>query len=151
MDNGRPLKYTQQQLQKMIDDYFDSCFEEVYEPVKDSENNIAWIPVYDRHGNIMKAQTKPFSITGLALACDTTRETLCEYERKPGFVDTIKKAKEKVANYAEEQCLTARNPAGAIFIAKNHGFRDKTEIEHSGDIGIADRIQRARDRVKNGE
>jgi len=125
---GRPLKYTLAEMQQKIDAYFASCFEEMYEPVTDKKGNLLnWKPVCDRHGNILKRRIAPFTITGLALALDTTRETLCEYEEKDGFVDTIKKAKEIVANYAEEQCLTAKNPAGAIFIAKNHGFKDKTE------------------------
>lgn len=96
---GRPLKYTLSRLKQLIDDYFATC----------------------------AAAGRPLTITGLALALDTTRETLCDYENKAEFSDTIKKAKEIVANFAEEQCLTARNPAGAIFIAKNHGFKDKTE------------------------
>ena len=78
-----------------------------------------------------KVNERPLTITGLALWLDTTRETLCDYEKNPIFSDTIKKAKEMVANYVEEQCLLAKNPAGAIFLLKNHGFTDKQEIDHT--------------------
>lgn len=107
---GRPLKFKSvKDLQILIDKYFKHC----------ADNN------------------KPLTITGLALALNTNRETLCRYEGNDLFYDTIKQAKEIVANYAEEQCFTARNPAGAIFIAKNHGFTDKQEISiKNADIAL---------------
>ena len=100
---GRPLKFQSvEELQNGIQAYFDEC----------------------------QQSDRPLTITGLCLALGTTRELLCDYSNNPVFSDAIKQAKEIVANYAEEQCLTARNPAGAIFIAKNHGFTDKQEIDH---------------------
>lgn len=77
---------------------------------------------------------RPYTITGLALWLDTTRETMCDYEKNPLFSDATKTAKEIVANYAVEQCLTAKNPAGAIFLAKNHGFSDKQELTIDANI-----------------
>ena len=99
---GRPLKFqSPEELKAGIDKYFADC---------DSNN-------------------KPYTITGLALALDTTRETLCDYEVKPGFSYAVKKAKERVAGFAETMCYQLKNPAGAIFLAKNHGFRDKIEVD----------------------
>ena len=99
---GRPLKFqSPEELKAGIDKYFADC----------------------------DANNRPYTITGFCLALDTTRETIREYEVRPEFVYAIKQAKERVAAYAEEHCFTARNPAGAIFLAKNHGFRDKIEID----------------------
>lgn len=101
---GRPHKFTDlNDLQARIDDYFAEC----------------------------DAKGRPYTITGLALWLDTTRETLCDYECNPSFSDAIKRAKEIVANYAVEQVLIARNPAGAIFIAKNHGMSDNIKIDQT--------------------
>lgn len=98
---GRPFKIkTVEELEDRINQYFEDC----------------------------RLNNRPLTVTGFCLALDTTRETIREYEARPDFVDSIKKAKEIVANYAEEQCLLARNPAGAIFIAKNHGFIDKQQV-----------------------
>ena len=63
---GRPLKFESvQELQDKIDLYFE-------ETAKDE-----------------------WTITGLALALDTYRQTLINYEEKDEFMDTIKKAKLK--------------------------------------------------------
>lgn len=103
---GRPLKYSNvEELQKAIDYYFDNCNEE----------------------------NEPITITGLALALDTTRETLCEYGERDEFVDTIKKAKLRVQN-AYEKRLVRRGNAGDIFALKNFGWKDKQEVENSIEI-----------------
>ena len=117
---GRPLKFENAaELQIKIDDYFNFC---------------------DEKG-------KPYTITGLALALDTCRDTLLEYENRDKFADTIKKAKMKIHNYAEEACFFAKNPAGIIFNLKNNwGWKDKTETEVTVNTGLAERLQRAKER-----
>jgi hypothetical protein len=127
---GRPLKFkSAKELQKKIDEYFESCFEEVWQ--QNAEGN--WEPVLDRHGEILRRQIKPFTITGLALALDTTRETLLDYEEKDEFSDTIKRAKQRCENYAEEQLFktNAKNITGIIFNLKNNYGRwaDKQEVD----------------------
>jgi hypothetical protein len=76
----------------------------------------------------------PFTITGLALALDTTRETLMDIENEnwgydKRFSDAIKKAKLRCQAYAEDQMYLSKNPAGPIFGLKNFGWRDKTEVD----------------------
>ena len=106
---GRPVKYeTPEQMQVKIDEYF-----------RERED-----------------KGLPFTITGLALALDMTREGLCFYAEKPNFTDTIKMAKLKVEQYAEENVYTSKNPAGAIFVLKNFGWKDKQEIAHSGELVV---------------
>lgn len=148
---GRPLKFKSvEELQKKIDDYFADCdphVEEVSEWVeardskgqlKKDENGLNYL-VEVKH-KVMTKQ-KPYTITGLALALDTSRETLLDYEKgkyddddpiedhKPEFSDTIKRAKIKCQNYAEVM-LFANSPTGAIFNLKNnYGWKDKTETD----------------------
>lgn len=70
----------------------------------------------------------PYTITGLALALDTSRETLLDYEEKDGFSDTIKRAKLQCQNYTEVSLYNGKNATGAIFSLKNnYGWVDKTE------------------------
>lgn len=104
---GRPLKFQSvESLQKQIDAFFVEC----------------------------DAKGDPYTITGLALALDTTRQMLCEYEDRAEFQDTIKKAKARVENYAEKR-LYAGQPTGPIFALKNFGWSDKQELETYGKNG----------------
>lgn len=99
MPAGRPLKFQNvDELQNKIDNYFAS----------------------------REVENKPVSITGLALALDTTRETLCDYQEKDEYSDTIKRAKLRVENFYEEK-LTFGAPAGSIFALKNFDWSDKTQ------------------------
>jgi len=69
-----------------------------------------------------------WTITGLALALDTSRETLMNYEDKAEYFDTIKKAKERVHN-AYEKDLRRKGRSGDIFALKNFGWSDKQEVD----------------------
>lgn len=125
---GRPLKFkSAKELQQKIDEYFESCYEERW--VRDDETG-EWKPVYDRHGNIIKDQVRPFTITGLAVFLGTTRETLLDYEDRDEFSYTIKAAKQRIENFTEEQLFTNRNTTGVIFNLKNnYGWTDKSEVD----------------------
>jgi hypothetical protein len=117
---GRPLKFkSAQEMQEIGDKYFAQ----------------------------RAAESLPFTITGLAIALGTTRESLCEYEERPGFVDTIKGLKARCQDFAETK-LFGNNPTGSIFWLKNYGWKDKQEVEISGNLGLADRLSAARKRVK---
>lgn len=99
---GRPLKIkTVKELDEKIEAYFKYC----------DDNN------------------KPYTISGLALFLDTTRETINEYSVRDEYVDAIKKAKERCQNYAEESLFTNPRTAGIIFNLKNnYHWVDKQEI-----------------------
>jgi hypothetical protein len=104
MAGGRPLKFESvEQLESMIEEYFTHC----------------------------DLEKKPYTITGLALWLDTSRETLINYEERPEFFDTIKRAKVKCENWVEEGALMNRiNATSAIFNLKNnYGWKDKTETD----------------------
>lgn len=105
---GRPKKYTEVEImQQKINKYFEEC----------NKNN------------------EPYTITGLCIALDITRETLREYLKNEQFSDTIKKAKLKVENYLEKHLITDNSTTGIIFNLKNNfGWTDKQQLEHSGNI-----------------
>ena len=98
-DIGRPLKFkTPKELQKRIDAYFK-------ETPKDE-----------------------WTITGLALALDTSRQTLLDYQHKDEFTDAVKKAKMKVEN-GYELDLKKHGRSGTIFALKNFDWKDKQETD----------------------
>lgn len=105
---GRPMKFPNvEDLQAAIDNYFRMC--DSTEP------------------------KKPYTITGLCLALETTRETLCDYQARPEFSDTVKIAKMRVENFAEERLYDPTlKAAGPIFALKNFGWTDKTVHEIGG-------------------
>lgn len=112
---GRPLKFkSREELQKAVDGYFVMC-------EKDGE---------------------PETLTGLALALDTTRETLLDYEKRDEFSDTVKKAKLKIEN-AYEKRLIGRGNGGDIFALKQFGWKDKTEqsVEVSGNMSLESKLK----------
>lgn len=106
--HGQPLKFSSpEELQKKIDAYFAMC---------------------DEKG-------KPYTITGLAVFLDTTRETIMDYAGRDNYSDTVRKAKLKIHSYAEESLWTARNATGIIFNLKNNypqHWKDRQEIQHEG-------------------
>lgn len=111
---GRPRKYTKESFKKKVNKYFEE---------KDNE---------------------PFTVTGLGIFLNLTRETMCQYEKQEDFSDTIKVAKEKIEDYCVKQAMKGNiNTTMAIFNLKNNfGWRDtqhieqKSEIKHDIDIDI---------------
>ena len=101
---GRPPKFkTPDELREKIENFFIQCIEKKKVPTKG----------------------------GLAIALDTTRETLGDYEKKKDYSDALKSA----YLFIEEnwvQKLAGSNVAGTIFYLKNafkDNWRDKQEIE----------------------
>ena len=108
MPMGRPLKFkTEEKLQEAINGYFEYCEE----------------------------KKKPETIAGLAYHLDIDRHTIYNYEKRDDFFHTIKKARDRILAGLEEALFTD-GKSGQIFLAKNYGYSDKQEIEHSGDIEI---------------
>ena len=114
---GRPLKFQSvEELEVKIEEYFNSCYEERIEPL----------------GIKRMVKVKHPTVTGLAVALDTDRQTLLNYEERPEYFDTIKRAKSRIEAELEQLMLdpTNRNATGAIFNAKNNfGWKDKQEID----------------------
>jgi hypothetical protein len=106
-----------------IDKYFDLC-------------DLGRVKL-DKDGNEI-VKIKPYTISGLCLYLDITRETLNEYSKTKEHSDTIKKARLRVESWLEERALTNEvNTISAIFNLKNNfGWKDKTEVEAAVNIEI---------------
>ena len=105
---GRPLKFkTNKELKTAVGEYFEYCRE----------------------------NKKPETIAGLAYHLGVERKTIYNYEGREEFLLTIKKARDRILAGLEEALFT-EGKSGQIFLAKNYGYSDKQEIEHSGDIEI---------------
>lgn len=131
MPAGRPpFKFKSvEEMQEKIDAYFADCDPHVVEKQIVKNNEV----IIER----AMSQQKPYTITGLALALDTDRETLIRYGLKEEFGDAIKKAKMKCQNYAENYLFSGKNPIGPIFNLKNnYGWKDEIENNVNGSIGF---------------
>ena len=105
-------------MQAKIDDYFAYCPDKVTLSCFD-KNSGEWV-TYDK---------KTPTICGLALYLGfLSRKAFYDYEQKPEFSDTIKKARLKIENEYEKQLYNDKC-TGAIFALKNLGWKDKTETE----------------------
>lgn len=120
---GRPKKYTEaKQLQEKIDAYFESCCA--------NRRN-------EETGENEKIIVRPITFTGLAIACNMSRQDLLNYKKEYEFFDTINKARLVCEEYAEQQLFVGKNAAGVIFNLKNnYGWKDKMEQEHTGNVGL---------------
>lgn len=109
MAAGRPIKYeTPELMEQAISLYLQTC----------------------------EAEKKKPTITRLALALGfESRQSFYDYEEREGFSYIIKRARLEVeAGY--EDGLRENNCTGSIFALKNMGWRDKTEVEQSGNLSI---------------
>ena len=114
---GRPLKYTLQELEEQIEEYFTKVNSEGSDEIPDIE----W----------------------LAFHLDTTRKTLLDYENKDEFSYTIKRAKDKIFYYKKQLAFKWKmNPTIFIFDSKNnHDYTDKTEIEQKNtNVDVTDTL-----------
>lgn len=113
-NDGRPPLFRQddqnlRRMQRIIDEYFKKC---------------------DKDG-------RPYTITGLAYSLDMTRWQLLQYQGKPVFAGAINKAKQRVAQYAEEHLFEKGIDRGVIFSLKNNfGWKDKEEEKPQNNIMI---------------
>ena len=119
---GRPPIYSSvEELQAKITEYFESGFEQVERQVRGEKG--AWETII----------VPKITITGLVLYLGfADRRSFYDYEEKPDFSYTIKRARSFIEKEYEQQLDL--NPTGAIFALKNFGWTDKQEFEHSGGI-----------------
>lgn len=123
---GNPLKFkSKKELKHKIELYFSMCIK----------------------------KEKPLTMSGLALALDTNRQTILNYSKKENYFDTIKKARAMCENYAEEMLFTGKgNVAGVIFNLKNnYSWRDKTEVDLGAQDSFKDLISNAINKFKEME
>lgn len=125
---GRPLKFNSvEELQEKIDSYFNECDPHIKEYETLVFDSKAKKETTEKRNHFTKQI--PYTITGLAVHLDTSRETLLDYEDKEEYSDTIKRAKDRIHAFAELR-LFENNPTGVIFNLKNNfGWKDKTETD----------------------
>lgn len=113
---GRPPIFeTPEEFQEVADEYFAHCETDQITP----------------------------TVNGLCLVLNMTRETLLRYGEKPGFSDSVRKARMKL-EMAWEQKLAGNNVAGAIFWLKNQGWTDTQRTELTGAAGGPIQVSRFR-------
>lgn len=125
---GRPLKFkSAKELQAKIDEYFEMCDNRT-EKVLLKSGEVADIP-----------NPRPYTISGLALALDTTRRTLLDYEKRGDeFSHTIRRAKQKIENFVEESLWTPKIATGVMFNLKNNfEWEDKQNVESTQTITLS--------------
>ena len=107
---GRPPKFESvEELENLTEQYFSSLVE------------------YNKETG--EIYNKCPTITGLTLHLGFCSKTsLYEYEKKPEFMNSIKRARLMVEQGYEEALLT-KGSTGAIFALKNFGWKDKVEQE----------------------
>lgn len=133
---GRPLKFQSvDDLSIKIDAYFGECDPHVAKRkiVKEKANGTNFIGEEEYITDQI-----PYTITGLALALDTNRQTLINYSHEAEFFDTIARAKLRCEQFAEQHLYTGKTPAGAVFNLKNnYGWKDESTVFNPGAV-IAD-------------
>lgn len=121
---GRPLLYkTAEDMQKVIDEYFDYCDNRIKE-------------IHDKEGSTVAITVpEPYTMSGLAYALGMDRRSIIEYKNRDEFFPTIKRARSKVERDVERRLLEGTNGAtGAIFNLKNNfGWRDQRDVDVKSD------------------
>lgn len=163
---GQPRSWkTTAQLQKDMDAYFASCFEEqwVDQPIRNEETGQA---EKDDKGNyIMKpvkviTQVKPFTVTGMCVFLNVHKDTLLVYERgeydteTDKYSDIVKAAKLKVESQLEEKLHYDVRHTGLIFVLKNKfGWKDQKAVDLTtdGDKIIPHLSPVEQERIENAE
>ena len=167
----KPLKFkTVEELEKGIDLYFASLYDYARDmwgnrlkdkdyraPDDDSDKD-------NPHAGFVMKKVKVATVTGLAVALDTTRETLLDYEsgkyddrdaegnhitleqeqqeyndQVGKYSDTIKRAKQMILEDTEQQLFKPGRATGAIFSLKvNYEWQDKNVTELLDTDGVLD-------------
>ena len=120
------IRFTADDIEEKIENYFSYC----------NENS------------------KPFTMSGLALFLDCSRTTLYQYENelikfhnmsendKQRIMNAVKRAKRMVEAYQEEQLFIGKSPVGTIFSLKNNfNWKDTQEINNNTNISAINPIQ----------
>jgi hypothetical protein len=117
---GRPLLFkTNEELAKVIDEYFDWC-----------DNRTKSIYIKDLGDNMEISSPAPYTMSGLARRLGIDRDTLLNYGKRDEYFGTIKDARERVQEDVETRLMETSNQSGAIFNLKNNfGWKDKTETD----------------------
>lgn len=118
-NNGRPPLFSSpDDLDNRVVEYFGLFNKGVTEEERETKG----IAIYEN---------RP-TITGLCLFLGfESRQSFYEYEKKPDFTYTIKRARVKIENIYENMLIHKNTATGAIFALKNFDWNDNQKIEIS--------------------
>lgn len=123
---GRPRKYTPEELEAKINEYFDSCTRYFREEAT--------------AGKVVQIHTPRIPTIGeMCIHLDVHIDTLHQWENEEReFSEIIKRAKDYCTNKKIAALVNGEGgTTGIIFDLKaNHGWKDKQTIEHEGAIDI---------------
>jgi hypothetical protein len=152
MGVGRPKAFkTNKELQDKIKHYFDTITitTPVFETIVDKRDDNGKAIETHREPQLNDAGEQVLntsyienpSILAMCRSIGITRETLCQYEKRETFSDTIKEAKARIEEYLENQLYRKDQVTGIIFNLKNNfGWKDKQEIETTGETTVNNKI-----------
>lgn len=106
-----------EEMQEKIDQYFEECKGHI---LTDGDGNT----IFNKYGEPVFVDTKPLTVTGLALALGfTTRQALLNYQGRGAYKAIVEAAKLKIENYAEMRLYDKDGWNGARFNLQNN-FRN---------------------------
>lgn len=133
---GRPLKFkTVDELNLAIQTYFDQCDPHIVKHMEASGFNERGQTMWATR-EIMTEQ-RPYTMTGLALAINLTRQSLLNYQdRSDEFFDSIEGARQRCQEYAERQLFSPYANGAKFslinnFKGKHQDWSDKHEVDHT--------------------
>lgn len=130
MAGNTPRYKTPQEMQSVIDLYFEEC---KGRPMIDKNGD----HVLNKYGYPVILENKPPTVTGLALRLGfTSRQALLNYQAKKAFVDTVTRAKSRVEEYAETRLFDREGAMGAKFSLTNNfkGWSESPDDGHESEL-----------------
>jgi len=121
---GRPLKYsTPELMEAAIEKYF----------TEDCPKRRMW-------SNGVPYTIEVPTISGLALYLGfMDRQSMYDYEKQEAFSSTIKTARARITMHFEANAQLP-GAAGSIFMLKNLGYTDKSELDLNANLTTMDKI-----------
>lgn len=115
---GAPAKFlSPEDMEAAIERYFDSC--------PDKRTVVS---------DGVKIEVPSPTISGLSLFLGfSDRHSMYDYEKRPQFSHTIKKARTRITKMYEMNMM-GQHCVGSIFMLKNLGYADKTEVESKHEV-----------------
>lgn len=113
---GRPPAWeTPEAMEKAIQEFFDIC---------DGKIGQDDIPPEKRH-------RRPYTLSGLAVHLDVTRQLISRYNKKDGFCDILRRARAKCEAWLVENAIMENSSSNfTAFVLKNgHNFEEKQKLE----------------------
>lgn len=123
---GRPVAYQEpKEMANKIEEYFTRAAGRIKDHI--TSNGLV-VPISD---------PAPVHVTGLCVFLGISRDTLCEYQKKPNFSDSITRAKLRCEEHAVNACFEGKKGNKADFVLQNNfGWKNKSEVDNKGSMTV---------------